>query len=150
MNTRWNDTLTFFARILLAYLFIQAGWKLFSYEGTAGYMASQGVSAHLLPLVILLELGGGLAILAGFMTRFTALSIAFFSLVSGVMFHFDPSSSGQMIHFYKNVSVAGGYLALALLGAGSFSVDYWLSNKLKQTRNGHGNWLLFVNFIDAD
>ena len=124
MNTRLNDTLTFFARILLAYLFIQAGWgKLFSYEG---------VSAHLLPLVILLELGGGLAILAGFMTRFTAFSIAFFSLVSGVMFHFDPSSSGQMIHFYKNVSVAGGYLALAVLGAGSFSVDYWLSNKFKQ------------------
>ncbi|CAK1976353.1 DoxX family protein [Vibrio crassostreae] len=133
MNTRWNDTLTFLARILLAYLFIQAGWgKLFSYEGTAGYMASQGVSAHFLPLVILLELGGGLAILAGFMTRFTALSIAFFSLVSGVMFHFDPSSSGQMINFYKNFSVAGGYLALAALGAGSFSVDHWLSNKLKQ------------------
>ncbi|KAA8681531.1 MULTISPECIES: DoxX family protein [Vibrio] len=144
MNTRWNDTLTFFARILLAYLFIQAGWgKLFSYEGTAGYMASQGVSAHLLPLVILLELGGGLAILAGFMTRFTALSIAFFSLVSGVMFHFDPSSSGQMIHFYKNVSVAGGYLALAVLGAGSFSVDYWLSNKLKQDTK----WARLVAFV---
>ncbi|MCW4437947.1 DoxX family protein [Vibrio splendidus] len=144
MNTRLNDTLTFFARILLAYLFIQAGWgKLFSYEGTAGYMASQGVSAHLLPLVILLELGGGLAILAGFMTRFTAFSIAFFSLVSGVMFHFDPSSSGQMIHFYKNVSVAGGYLALAVLGAGSFSVDYWLSNKLKED----AKWTRLMAFV---
>ncbi|MGF1755642.1 DoxX family protein, partial [Vibrio makurazakiensis] len=75
MKIRWNDSLTFLARILLAYLFIQAGWgKLFNYEGTAGYMASQGVSSHLLPLVILLELGGGLAIFAGFMTRFTALS----------------------------------------------------------------------------
>ncbi|RPE97820.1 DoxX family protein [Vibrio crassostreae] len=144
MNTRWNDTLTFLARILLAYLFIQAGWgKLFSYEGTAGYMASQGVSAHFLPLVILLELGGGLAILAGFMTRFTALSIAFFSLVSGVMFHFDPSSSGQMINFYKNFSVAGGYLALAVLGAGSFSVDYWLSNKLKQ----EAKWTRLMAFV---
>ncbi|MCG9691853.1 DoxX family protein [Vibrio sp. Isolate22] len=47
MNIKWNDTLTFFARILLAYLFIQAGWgKLFSYEGTAQYMTSQGVSAQ--------------------------------------------------------------------------------------------------------
>ena len=133
MNIKWNDTLTFFARILLAYLFIQAGWgKLFSYEGTAQYMTSQGVSAQWLPLVILLELGGGLAILLGFMTRFTAFSIAFFSLLSGVMFHYDPSSSGQMIHFYKNVSVAGGFLALTVLGAGVLSVDGWLTNKFKQ------------------
>ena len=66
------------------------------------------------------------------MTRFTAFSIAFFSLLSGVMFHYDPSSSGQMIHFYKNVSVAGGFLALAVLGAGMLSVDGWLTNKFKQ------------------
>ncbi|ULN66410.1 DoxX family protein [Vibrio gigantis] len=144
MELKLNDSITFLARLLLAYLFIQAGWgKLFSYEGTAGYMASQGVNAHWLPLVILLELGGGLAILAGFMTRFTALSIASFSLVSGGLFHFDPSSSGQMIHFYKNVSVAGGYLALAVLGAGSFSVDYWLSNKLKQD----AKWARLVAFV---
>ncbi len=57
------------ARVLLAYIFIIAGWgKIGGYEQTAGYMAAMGVPGALLPLVILVELGGGILILVGFQT----------------------------------------------------------------------------------
>ncbi|MBW3695883.1 DoxX family protein [Vibrio sp. T187] len=130
MKITWNDSLLVVARILLAYLFIQAGWgKLLNYEQTANYMATQGVTGALLPLVILLEFFGGLAILVGFLTRVTALTITAFSVISGLMFHFDLSQSGQMIHFYKNLSLAGGFLVLAVHGGGGMSVDHWLQNR---------------------
>ncbi|MCY9855448.1 DoxX family protein [Vibrio mediterranei] len=109
----------FLARILLAFLFIQAGWgKIFTYDSVSGYMESKGVSGQLLPLVILLELGGGLAIFTGTLTKLTAFSIALFTFISGVLFHFDPSAHTQMVHFYKNMSISGGYLALGVLGGG--------------------------------
>ncbi|MGH8562398.1 MAG: DoxX family protein, partial [Nevskiales bacterium] len=64
-------------RILLAAIFIFAGYgKLGAYDATQAYMASQGVPGMLLPLVILLELGGGIAIVLGLITRLTAVALA--------------------------------------------------------------------------
>ena len=58
------------ARILMPILFITAGWgKITGYAGTQQYMEAMGVPGALLPLTILLEFGGGLAILFGFLTR---------------------------------------------------------------------------------
>lgn len=65
------------ARILMPILFITAGWgKITGYVGTQQYMEAMGVPGFMLPLVILLEFGGGLAILFGFLTRTTALFTA--------------------------------------------------------------------------
>jgi putative oxidoreductase len=111
-------------RLLLAQIFIIAGFgKIAGYAGTAAYMASKGVPGALLPLVILLELGGGLAIAAGFQTRLVALALAGFSVVSAVIFHFEPGNQGQMINFMKNLSMAGGFLVLAQVGAPWLSID---------------------------
>lgn len=141
MNEKWNNGIIFLARVLLAYLFIQAGWgKIFTYDGVAGYMESKGINGQLLPFVILLELGGGLAILTGTLTKLTAFSIAVFTFISGVIFHYDPSASAQMLHFYKNASISGGYLVLATVGGGAFSVDNLLINK---GRNGD-KWLRLI------
>ncbi|WP_281258897.1 DoxX family protein [Photobacterium indicum] len=112
------------SRFLLAAIFINAGWgKIGGYAGTQAYMDSMGVPGAMLPLVILLELGGGLAILFGLLTRFSALSIAVFSVISAFLFHYDPSNSGQMINFMKNISIAGGFLALVAIGPGKLSID---------------------------
>ncbi|WP_050764831.1 DoxX family membrane protein, partial [Photobacterium profundum] len=75
------------SRFLLAAIFINAGWgKIGGYAGTQAYMDSMGVPSAMLPLVILLELGGGLAILFGLLTRFSALSIAVFSVFQPFFF----------------------------------------------------------------
>lgn len=111
-------------RILLATLFLLAGLsKLTGYAGTQAYMASAGVPAFLLPLVIALEIGGGLAIVLGFQTRIVAFLLAGFSLVSAVLFHNHFADQIQMIMFLKNVSIAGAFLTLVANGAGPLSLD---------------------------
>lgn len=111
-------------RVLLAHIFILSGYgKIAGYAGTQAYMASKGVPGEMLPLVIVLELGGGLAILAGFMTRWAALALALFCVASAILFHFQPGNQGQMINFMKNLSMAGGFLVLAQVGAPYFSID---------------------------
>lgn len=111
------------ARGLLAAIFILAGLqKLGGYAGTAGYMEAMGVPAALLPLVIALELLGGLALIVGCQTRTAALALAGFTLVAGFIFHSDFANRMQSILFMKNVAITGGLLAIAATGAGAWSV----------------------------
>lgn len=113
------------ARILMSVIFIVSGYgKIGAYAGTQEYMASAGLPGFLLPLVILLELGGGLAILFGFFTRWVALALAAFCLLSAWLFHNVPGDQMQQIMFMKNLTIAGGFLVLACAGAGKFSVDH--------------------------
>ena len=114
------------ARVLMSIIFIMSGFsKLGSVEGTAGYMASMGIPAPGLTvwLVIALELLGGIAILVGFFTRYTAWALAAFCVASGYLGHYYPEDQMQMIGFMKNLGLAGGFLALASAGAGAYSVD---------------------------
>ncbi len=118
-------------RLLLALIFITAGaQKITGYAGTQGYMEAMGVPGALLPLVILTELGGGIALLLGWQTRAVAFLLAGFSLLSGLIFHLIPSygmegmaAQALMISFMKNVSIAGGMLMVVALGAGAWSLD---------------------------
>lgn len=110
------------ARLLLAYIFLVAGWgKIVGYAGTAGYMESMGVPGALLPLVILVEFGGGLALLFGFQTRFASLGLGIFSILTAFIFHGGPDDA---INFMKNFAMAGGFFSLMLYGAGRFSLDH--------------------------
>ena len=119
-----NDTLLLIGRAMLAAMFILSGWsKLGHFDGTAAYMSSAGVPGFLLPLVILTELGGGLAILFGFQTRLAAIALAGFTVVAALIFHSHLSDQGQYINFMKNIAIAGGFLALASSGPGHYSVD---------------------------
>lgn len=115
------------SRLLLALIFIGAGYgKLGAgYEDTQQYMASAGVPGALLPLVILVELGGGIALLLGFQTRLAALALAVFSIVSAILFHGTPD---QQIMFMKNLAMAGGLLALTLHGGGRLALDGEVKN----------------------
>lgn len=112
------------ARILLSHIFIIAGIsKITGYAGTQGYMEAMGVPAMLLPLVILLELGGGLALLVGWQTRLVSYAVAGFTVVAAIIFHSNFSEQTHMIMFMKNFAIAGGMLLLAEHGAGAFSLD---------------------------
>ena len=111
-------------RILIALIFITAGYaKIGGYEGTQGYMAAMGVPGSLLPLVILTELAGGVLIVLGLFTRLTAVALAGFTLLSGLLFHFNLADQTQYIMFMKNLAIAGGFLFLAANGAGKLSLD---------------------------
>ncbi len=117
-----NALLSIIARVLMAYIFIIAGWgKIAGYEATVGYMDAMGVSSAMLPLAILLELGGGLALLLGFQARFAALGLAIFSLITGFIFH---SGVDDAVNLMKNLAIAGGLLFLVLHGAGKLSLDH--------------------------
>jgi putative oxidoreductase len=118
-----NPLLNLAGRVLLAQLFLLSGFsKITGYAGTQAYMAAKGLPGALLPLVILVELGGGLALVAGFRTRWAALALAAFSVLAGCIFHLVPSDHMQMLHFMKNLSIAGGLLILAQTGATGFAI----------------------------
>ena len=105
-------------------MFVMSGLnKINNYGNTAGWMDAMGVPGSLLPLVIVLEVLGGAAIMIGWQTRIAASLFAAFSVMSAAIFHADFSDQNQMIHFMKNVSIAGGFLFLIVHGAGTYSMD---------------------------
>jgi putative oxidoreductase len=111
-------------RILLAVMFLLSGLgKMGAYSATAAYMTSAGVPGALLPLVILTEVGGALAIIVGWKTRTVAVLLAGFCLLTAITFHRNFADQNQMINFLKNVSIAGGFLLLVANGPGPLSID---------------------------
>jgi putative oxidoreductase len=120
----FSATLVMAARLLASTIFIGAGLSKLGagYAGTQAYMASAGVPGALLPFVIALEIGGGLALILGFQTRLVAFVLAGFCIVTGMLFH-SGADQMQQIMFMKNLAMAGGLLAFTVFGAGRLSLD---------------------------
>ncbi|MFO6491787.1 DoxX family protein [Hafnia alvei] len=130
MSNKLENIALLAARILMPILFISAGWgKVTGYAGTQQYMEAMGVPGALLPLTILLELGGGLAVLFGLLTRTTALFTAGFTILTAFLFHSNFTDGVNQLMFMKNLTIAGGYLVLAVAGPGAFSIDRLLNKK---------------------
>lgn len=121
-----KNPLSLIGRVLLAILFIPAGWgKIMGFAATSGYIASHGVPlpAVAAAIAILVELGLGLMLLVGFHARWAALGIALFTFFISFIFHpfwMDPS---QSMNFFKNMAIVGGLLSIAANGGGAWSVD---------------------------
>ena len=130
MNSSATNAAALVGRILLAVIFITSGFgKITGYEATAQYMAAKlPLVIVLLPLTILVELGGGLALAAGFKARWAGLALAIFTLLAGILFHdyWNADAAhrmGQQINFMKNVAITGGMLMVFAFGPGAWSVD---------------------------
>ena len=118
-------------RILLSLMFVTSGFsKISGYTATQGYMEAMGVPGVMLPLVIAVELLGGLAVMLGWHTRIAAFLLAGFSLLSAVLFHANFGDQMQMIMFMKNISIAGGFLMIVALGGGAYALDNRSKNGL--------------------
>ncbi|TAM97688.1 MAG: DoxX family protein [Rhodanobacteraceae bacterium] len=114
------------ARLGLSLIFILSGLgKIMAYGATAKMLVAQGLAPGLLPLVILVELGGGLAILCGLLTRWAAVGLFFYTILTAVIFHSHFADHEQWINFMKNLAIAGGFLVLAVHGPGLLSLDAW-------------------------
>jgi putative oxidoreductase len=126
-----KDSVALIGRIALALIFVTSGSeKLTGFSDTAGYIASQNVPLPEVAagIAVLIELGGGLAVLAGWMTRWAALAIVVFLIVISPIFHGFWTMAGEdrmtnYIMFMKNVSMLGGFLLLFAFGPGKYSVD---------------------------
>ena len=131
MTDTLQTPLALAGRILLALMFVLAGFsKIAGFAGTVGYMQSRGMPAAeaLAVLTILLEVGGGLALMFGWQTRWAALALAAFTLLASLIFHNfwavpEAQQMTQNLMFMKNISIVGGMLVLAAFGPGAWSLD---------------------------
>ncbi|MBV8465282.1 MAG: DoxX family protein [Burkholderiales bacterium] len=113
-------------RVLMGAPFVLTGlFKLGSYAATVGYIASVGLPFAPLgwAIAVAVEIGGGLLLISGYRVRIVALLLALFSLVTAAIFHNHLADQNQLIHFLKNIMMAGGLLQLVYFGAGPASLD---------------------------
>ena len=113
-------------RVLLSAIFILSGFsKLAAPAMMVGYIGSVGLPFPQLALAvaIIVEVGGGLALIAGYRTRTVAAVLAVFSVFTALAFHNALGDQNQFIHFFKNIAMAGGLMHVIAFGAGRFSLD---------------------------
>ena len=124
--TSANGVLPLIARVSIAAIFLLSGLsKLAAPAGTIGYIASAGLP---LPEVgyataLLVEIVGGLLLVVGYRTRVVAAALALFTVAAAVFFHNALGDQNQLIHFFKNIAIAGGLLQVVAYGAGRLSFD---------------------------
>ncbi|HEV8033123.1 MAG TPA: DoxX family protein [Stellaceae bacterium] len=115
-------------RLLLSAIFVSGGWsKLLGAAGTQAYFAKLGLPLPEVAWVVavVVELGGGLAILFGIFTRFVGIVMAIWCVATALAAHTNFADRMQEINFYKNMAMTGGFLYVAVVGAGAWSLDAW-------------------------
>jgi putative oxidoreductase len=132
MNTVENGTLAV-ARLLMCALFVLDGWKmLVGAAATQAYFARYNLPlpAVVWVVAVVAQLGGGLAILLGLLTRPAAIVLAIWCGATALVAHTNFADSDMEIHFMKNLAMAGGFLCVAVRGAGAWSLDAaWLRRR---------------------
>ncbi len=131
MQNGYQNPTVLVGRILLGLIFVLAGFgKITGFEGTVGYIASKGLPLPQIvaALTICMEVGGGLALMFGFYTRWAAFGLAAFTLLAAFIFHNfwaspEAMEMAQQTNFMKNLSITGGMLVLAVFGPGALSLD---------------------------
>ncbi len=121
-----NDYAAALGRLMIATLFLLSGLgKIAAPAVTQAYIASTGlplpIAGYLIAVVV--EVAGGLLLAVGYRTTFVATGMAVFTLATAVFFHNNFTDQNQMIHFFKNIAIAGGLFQVATFGAGSLSID---------------------------
>lgn len=121
-----NEATVLLGRILMSVIFIEGGiGKLLKPAATMGMMAHYNlpIPAAAYIVAVIVELLGGIAVLIGFRTRWAAIALSVWCVATALVAHYHPGDTNQMIHFTKNLCMAGGFLLLSVLGPGRFSID---------------------------
>lgn len=107
-------------RVLIAGLFLFSGvGKLAAPDATIGYIAAAGLPLPTLAFAgaVALELIGAALLVIGYRVQLVAALLAGFSVVAAIGFHADFADQNQLIHFLKNIAIAGGLLQIVALDA---------------------------------
>ena len=124
MSSKGLEAAAFAGRLLLAAIFLHEAWsKLTAYSAAVAYMQAFGIPGELLPFAIAVELGCGILIVCGYYTRAAALLLAGFCLATAILFHGRLGDRNQLLHFEKDMAIAGGLLVLFAHGAGAWALD---------------------------
>ena len=118
--------LPFAGRVLIGGIFVLSGLtKLASYGGTTAAISAVGLPFAPLGFVVAIavEIGLGSLLLIGYRARPTALALAIWCGVTAIFFHRNFADQNMMIHFMKNMMIAGGLLQIVHFGAGALSLD---------------------------
>lgn len=126
------------ARVLMSIVFIVFGYLQFTnigaYIANPAVVKAAGLTGGILSptiiayLVAAIDLFGGLLILVGFQTRWAALVLLVFTILTLFLAHNfwtmdGPARIGNMVNFYKNLVVIGALLMLWTFGGGPYSLD---------------------------
>ena len=118
------EILEIIGRIFLSLIFLIARiGKIFNYEGTIDYMESFSVPGYLLIPAIIVEIIFPLLVIIGYKTKLSAIILSLFSMLLAIIFHADFSDQMQLMSFFKNFAIAGGFLIIFIRGAGKYSID---------------------------
>jgi putative oxidoreductase len=132
-NTALDNAVLLAGRLLLAWIFVHEGAFLaMNFAAASAGMAKMGVPAAALVPTIALQLVAGLAIALGWHARLGAAALALFCLVTAILFHTNFASRNELLHFEKDLAIAGGMFLLMLRGAGGLSVDSFSKKKMRQ------------------
>lgn len=120
------DWVGLLGRLLMSTIFIRVGFgKAMAPAATIAFFAKDGVimPGAAYAVALLVEIGGGILFLVGWRTRLVALVLAVWCVATALVAHYHPENRDQMIHFMKNICMAGGFLQVVAFGAGRLSVD---------------------------
>ena len=110
-----SEAAALIGRLLLSVLFLHEAWsKLAAYSAAVAYMQAFGVPG---------QLGCGVLILLGYQTRLAALVLAAFCVATAVLFHAKFGVRNELLHFAKDLAIAGGLFVLFAHGAGGWAID---------------------------
>ena len=111
-------------RIFISSIFLLSGYnKIFNYGNTVAWMEGFGVPGFLLGPTIAFEILFPILIIIGYKTQISATLLAIFSIATAFIFHFDFSDQMQIIAFFKNFALAGGFLFIAVHGPKEWSME---------------------------
>ena len=121
-----QEAAAFLGRLLLAAIFLHEAWsKLTGYAAALAYMKAFGVPGWMVPFDIAVEAGCAFLIVIGYRTRLAAFVLAGFCIATAALFHTKLGDRNQLLHFEKNLAMAGGFLVLLAHGSGAWAIDAW-------------------------
>ncbi|MEI9416810.1 DoxX family protein [Mesorhizobium sp. Cs1321R2N1] len=130
-----RDAALLAGRLLLSLIFLHEGVTLAThFDAAAKAMEALGVGLPLFIATVALQLGAGLSVATGLLTRLGAIGLGLFCLATATLFHTNFASQNELLHFEKDLAIAGGMFVLAAAGAGRFSLDWLLAGYLQQRR----------------